>query len=83
MVSWQCAFVHLRSDGTTLGLSVGAFLGWALVRPMASEGTGALVSPVGSLFTATALAAIAGVAAALMPARLAARIDILTAVANA
>jgi putative ABC transport system permease protein len=66
--------------GTALGLGLGVLLGWSMVKAMSSEvSIHTLTIPVGTLATITAIAAFAGVAAALMPARRAARIDVLKA----
>jgi putative ABC transport system permease protein len=80
-VRWESAIIALF--GTGLGLAIGAFLGWAMVNALADQGLDHVVIPVGTLATVTAIATIAGVGAALMPARRAARIDILQAVATA
>ena len=79
-VRWESAIIALF--GTFLGLAVGAFLGWAMVHAIATQGIDRLVIPVGSLVTVASIAAIAGVGAALMPARRAARTDILSAIAT-
>jgi putative ABC transport system permease protein len=79
-VRWESAVIALF--GAFLGLAVGTFLGWAMVNAIATQGVDRLVIPVGSLVTVAAIAAIAGVGAALMPARRAARTDILSAIAN-
>jgi putative ABC transport system permease protein len=79
-VRWESAIIALF--GTGLGLAIGTFLGWAMVHALATKGFGHLAVPVGSLVTVSAIAAVAGVAAALVPARRAARIDILQAVAT-
>ena len=80
-VRWESAIIALF--GTGLGLTIGTFLGWAIVHTLADQGLKHVVIPIGTLATITAIATIAGVGAALMPARRAARIDILTAVATA
>ena len=80
-VRWESAVMALF--GTGLGLTIGAFLGWAIVHSLGGRGLHHVVIPIGTLATITAIATIAGVGAALMPARRAARIDILTAVATA
>jgi putative ABC transport system permease protein len=67
--------------GTGLGLVIGVFLGWAMVHALSDGGVDRLAIPIGSLIVVATIAAVAGVGAALMPARRAARIDILTAVA--
>jgi putative ABC transport system permease protein len=79
-VRWESAIIALF--GTVLGLAVGAFLGWAMVHAIATQGIDRLVIPVGSLVTVASIAAVAGVGAALMPARRAARTDILGAIAT-
>jgi putative ABC transport system permease protein len=77
-VRWESAIIALF--GTTLGLAIGTFLAWTMVRAITTSGPAQFVIPAGSLITVAAIAAIAGVVAALPPARRAARIDILTAV---
>ncbi len=68
--------------GTALGLAIGTLLGWAMVRATTVQGVGRLVIPAGSLLTIATVAAIAGIGAALMPARRAARINVLNAIAT-
>jgi putative ABC transport system permease protein len=65
--------------GTTLGLAIGTFFGWAIVRSMADEGIDTLSVPIDSLLVVTVIAALAGAMAAVMPARRAAKLDVLTA----
>jgi len=79
-VRWESAMIALF--GTVLGLAVGAFLGWAMVHTIATQGIDRLVIPIGSLVTVASIAAIAGAGAALLPARRAARTDILSAIAT-
>ncbi len=79
-VRWESAIIALF--GTALGLIVGAFLAWTMVHAVTTGGDGQFVIPTGSLVTIVAVAAIAGVTAALLPARRASRIDLLTAIAT-
>ena len=79
-VRWEAAIIAVF--GTLLGLATGTFLGWAMVQAIAEQGVDRLVIPVQPLASIAAIAAIAAVGAAVMPARRAARIDILTAVAT-
>ena len=65
-----------------LGLSVGLFFGWSMVHALADQGFTSFVMPTGSLVVVAAIAAIAGVAAAVLPARRAARLDVLGAIAT-
>jgi putative ABC transport system permease protein len=78
-VRWEAVIIAVF--GTTLGLAVGTFFGWAVVRAMADKGLGILDVPVGSLAVLTVIAAFAGAMAAVMPARRAAKLDVLTALA--
>ncbi|MGH8893507.1 MAG: ABC transporter permease [Actinomycetes bacterium] len=82
MVRWEAALVAVY--GTLLGLGVGLFLGWSLVFAIKESGieTARTVVPVGQLALIVAIAASCGMLAALLPARRAARMDILEAVAT-
>ena len=79
-VRWEAAIIAVF--GTLLGLATGTFLGWAMVQAIADQGIDRLVIPAQPLVIVAAIAALAAVGAAVMPARRAARIDILTAVAT-
>jgi putative ABC transport system permease protein len=69
--------------GTVGGLGLGTFLGWAMVKTIeAAEGLGAFAVPAGQLGVVVALGAIVGVVAAVRPARRAARLDVLQAIAT-
>jgi putative ABC transport system permease protein len=80
-VRWESVIIALF--GTALGLAVGLFFGWAAVTALAGQGVSDLTVPVGQLAAVTVLAAGAGVVAALLPARRAARLDVLQAIATA
>ena len=79
-VRWESMIIALF--GTLLGLSVGLFFGWSVVHALADQGFTSFVVPTGSLLVVGAIAAIAGVAAAVLPARRAARLDVLGAIAT-
>jgi putative ABC transport system permease protein len=79
-VRWESIIIAVF--GTTLGLAIGTFFGWAIVKAMADEGIDTLTIPVGTLVAVTAIAAIAGAVAAVLPARRAARLDVLHALAS-
>jgi putative ABC transport system permease protein len=72
--------------GTIGGVGLGAFLGWAMIRALsASEldaGSQPFAVPVGQLLVIVGLGAVVGVLAALRPARRAARLDVLEAIAT-
>jgi putative ABC transport system permease protein len=84
MIRWESVIVAVF--GTVGGLGVGVFLGWALVK-VASEGTGDMIAPafsapVTQLIVVLVLGAIAGVLAGIRPARRAAKLPVLQAVAT-
>ncbi len=66
--------------GALLGSALGIFFAVIVSRPLADEGFN-LSFPVGTLILLFILAAIAGIVAAILPARRAARLDVLEALA--
>jgi len=68
--------------GTILGLSVGVFFGWAVVQALSDDGISTLEIPVPTLAIVTTVAALAGVAASVLPGRRASRLDVLEAIAS-
>jgi putative ABC transport system permease protein len=68
--------------GTALGLGLGMFFGWAIVRSLAEQGFTEFIVPVGPLAVVATIAVLAGVVAAILPARRAARLDVLDAIAS-
>ena len=79
-VRWESVIVAVF--GTIGGLAIGTFLGWGLMRAVnAQEDFGVFAAPVIPLAVILVLAAAAGVVAAIRPARRAARLDILQAIA--
>jgi putative ABC transport system permease protein len=78
---WESVIVAVF--GTVGGLGLGTFLGWGLMRAMKAEGAfGVFQAPVVPLAIILGLAAVAGVVAAVRPARRAARMDVLSAIAT-
>jgi putative ABC transport system permease protein len=78
---WESVIVAVF--GTVGGLGLGTFLGWGLMRAMKAEGAfGVFQAPVVPLAVILGLAALAGVVAAVRPARRAARMDVLSAIAT-
>jgi putative ABC transport system permease protein len=67
--------------GTVGGLALGLFLAWAIVEALAGSGFRSFAIPAGSLAVVLVLGALAGVVAAVRPARRAARLDVLDAIA--
>ena len=68
--------------GGLLGLAVGVIFGVALQKALVSQGVTELSFPVGQLALYLLLAAVAGVLAAWLPARRAAKLNVLQAVAT-
>jgi putative ABC transport system permease protein len=66
--------------GATLGVIVGSTLGTTVVISLADEGLGAIDIPFGQLAIWLAAAGVAGVIAAVWPARKAGRLDVLGAI---
>jgi putative ABC transport system permease protein len=79
MVRHEAAII--ATFGAALGLSVGAFFGTALVKALAGEGMTEVVVPPVQVAVLVGLTSLLGVAAAILPARKAARIDVLQALA--
>jgi len=77
-IRWESVIIALQ--GTLLGLVIGIFFGWALVRALREEGIDRFTVPYGTLAIVLVLAALAGVVAAVLPARRAAKLDVLRAI---
>jgi putative ABC transport system permease protein len=78
MVRWES--VVISTIGAVLGAVLGIGLGLALVRSLADDGIGEIAVPGIQLVLYVVAAAIAGVIAAIGPARRASKVDILRAV---
>ena len=76
-IRWESIIIAVF--GTTLGLAVGTFFGWATVRAMADQGIDTLTVPIGNLAVVAGIAGVAGAFAAVMPARRAAKMNVLDA----
>jgi putative ABC transport system permease protein len=68
--------------GTALGIGLGTFLGWAVVRSLEDQGFDTLTIPGVRIAVIAALGALAGAIVATLPARRAARLNILDALAD-
>jgi putative ABC transport system permease protein len=80
MVTYEAIVVAVI--GAYLGVVIGSFFGWATVKALHDAGVITFSYPVGTVIVFVVLAAIAGVIAGLLPARRAARTDILRAVTS-
>ncbi len=79
-VRWEAVLVALV--GTALGLAVSVFVAWVVVRGLRGYGLDSFDVPVGSLAVVVGLGAALGVVASFRPARRAARMDVLAAIAS-
>jgi putative ABC transport system permease protein len=79
MVRWEAVIISLL--GAVLGLVIGAGMGTAVVRALADQGLSQLSVPATQLLTYVIAAFVIGVLAAVLPARRAARLNILQAIA--
>ena len=66
--------------GAVVGIGVGVGLGWAIVTSLGDMGLSAFRVPLGQLGSVLAVAVVAGLIAAALPARKASRLDVLTAI---
>ncbi|HEU5083334.1 MAG TPA: FtsX-like permease family protein [Acidimicrobiales bacterium] len=78
-VRWEAVLIAVL--GTVVGLGLGLVVSWALVTALGSFGLTRFALPVGTLVAVTLGAAVLGVIAAIRPARRAARLDVLRAIA--
>jgi putative ABC transport system permease protein len=78
-VRWEAMIIALF--GTAMGLAIGLFFGWSIVGALRDEGIDQLVIPVPTIAVVSIIAALAGIAASILPARRAARLDVLAAIA--
>jgi putative ABC transport system permease protein len=79
MIHWESVIISVF--GTVGGVVLGTFLGWAVVASASSSTLGVFAAPPGQLAIFLVAGALAGVLAGLRPARRAARLDVLTAIA--
>jgi putative ABC transport system permease protein len=79
LVRWES--VMIAALGTALGFVLAIGGAWAIVQALADEGITHVVVPTGRIAVIVGCAVVAGVVAAAAPARRAARLDVLIAVA--
>jgi putative ABC transport system permease protein len=77
-IRWESVIIALQ--GTILGLAVGVFVGWALVLAQKNQGLTVFSVPFRTLLIVVVLAGLAGVAAAILPSRRAAKLNVLRAI---
>jgi putative ABC transport system permease protein len=79
-VRWEAVIISVL--GALVGIAIGILLSWALVTSLAGFGLNQFALPVASLLVIVVLAAGIGVLASILPARRAARLPILDAIAH-
>jgi putative ABC transport system permease protein len=79
-IRWESVIIALQ--GTVLGLLIGVFFGWALVLAMHDQGVTEFSLPYTRLLIVFVLAGLAGVVAAILPSRRAAKLNILRAIVS-
>jgi len=77
---WEAGIIAVL--GTLVGLALGLVCSWAIVQAMSAFGLSTFQVPVGSLVFIVVIGALLGVLASLLPARRAAKLDILDAIAH-
>jgi putative ABC transport system permease protein len=78
----RCESVLIAILGTTLGIGIGLAGAWGIVKALAGQGITRFVVPSAQLAVIVALASVAAGLAAAGPARRAARLDVLGAIAS-
>ncbi|HEX6331695.1 MAG TPA: ABC transporter permease [Actinomycetota bacterium] len=79
MVRWEAVIISVM--GAVFGVVIGIAFGWALQQALAPQGFDRLGIPGGQLTIYVALSALLGVAAAILPSRRAAKLNILESIA--
>jgi putative ABC transport system permease protein len=79
-VRWESVIIALL--GTVLGLVIGLFFGWAVIEALKDQGFSEFAPPGAQLVLGVVIGALAGVVAAVFPARRAAKLDVLRAVSH-
>ncbi|MGZ4688367.1 MAG: ABC transporter permease [Acidimicrobiia bacterium] len=79
-IRWESVLIALL--GTTLGAVIGLGFAWAIVESMKDKGIDTLTIPTAQLVWVVVVTAVAAVVAAALPARRAARMDVLEAISE-
>ncbi len=80
MIRWEAVITAIF--GAILGVAVGVFFGWAMVQALHDSGVKVLSIPVTQLIVFVVAAGFGGLLAAALPARRAAKLNVLEAIAT-
>ena len=81
MIRWESVIIAVF--GTAGGVILGTFLGWAVVRSSSRAALGVFAAPPLQLVLFLVLGAVTGIVAGIRPARRAARLNMISAIASA
>ena len=79
-VRWESVIIALF--GTLLGIAIGLFFGWSVVTALHKQGITTFDPAIAQLIIIVLFAGVSGVVAAILPARRAAKLDVLKAVSS-
>jgi len=79
-VRWEAVIIAVL--GTVIGIAIGVFFGFAVIKSLRDQGFEKFAPSVGQLIIIVIAAGFAGVVAALFPARRAAKLDVLRAIST-
>jgi putative ABC transport system permease protein len=79
-IRWESVIISLL--GTITGLAIGLLFGWSVVRALKDQGFDKFAFAPGQLLVVVVVLAVASVGAAILPARRAAKLDVLKAIAT-
>jgi len=79
-IRWESVIIALL--GTLVGLVIGFLFGWAVIQALKDQGFTRFAPPAGQLILVVIVGGLAGVLAAIFPARRAAKLDVLKAVTH-
>ena len=79
-IRWEAVITALF--GAVLGVILGLFFGYAIVYALRDQGVTSFSVPIPALIVVVVLAAVVGVVSAILPARRAARLNILDSIAS-
>jgi len=79
-VRWEATIVALM--GTVIGIALGIGLSYVMVRALKSQGITEFAVPVGGMIAVVVFGAVLGIVASIFPARRAAKLNVLDAIAT-